>query len=239
MIKVLSIGNSFSQDATRYLNEIADFAAADLMAQNLYIGGCSLEMHYNNVIEGKEVYEMQVNANPIYMCSIKSALQKEDWDFITIQQVSNLSVDYGTYQPYLTETVKYIKKYCKNAKILLHQTWSYENGSQRLCEEMGYKNSCEMFYDIQKAYNKAAEDINADGIIPSGKLFNEIAKETESKIHRDTFHASLGLGRYALGLLWYKFFTKRDIDQINFDKFDEEISIKDIKIIKKCINDIL
>ena len=46
MIKVLSIGNSFSQDATRYLEEIAQ---GRIFSRNCYIGGCSLEMHWNNI----------------------------------------------------------------------------------------------------------------------------------------------------------------------------------------------
>ena len=39
MKKILCIGNSFSQDATRYLEAIAD---GELFVRNCYIGGCSL-----------------------------------------------------------------------------------------------------------------------------------------------------------------------------------------------------
>ena len=41
-MKVLAIGNSFSQDATRYLHQIAKANQFDLKVVNLYIGGCSL-----------------------------------------------------------------------------------------------------------------------------------------------------------------------------------------------------
>lgn len=44
-MKILAIGNSFSQDATRYLQDIAASAGENLFVRNLYIGGCSLEMH--------------------------------------------------------------------------------------------------------------------------------------------------------------------------------------------------
>ncbi|MBQ7726439.1 MAG: DUF4886 domain-containing protein, partial [Clostridia bacterium] len=42
-MKVLSIGNSFSQDAQRYLHGIARADHTEMRAVNLYIGGCSLE----------------------------------------------------------------------------------------------------------------------------------------------------------------------------------------------------
>ncbi len=239
MIKVLSIGNSFSQDATRYLTEIANHTGTELMSENLYIGGCSLETHYNNILSDSAAYELQINAKTINMSGIKTALLKEKWDFITVQQVSNLSVDYSTYQPYLNELIKYIKKHCPTAQIVVHQTWAYEDDSQRLCEELGYKKSSQMFADVKSSYEKAALDVHAQGIIPSGELFMKLVNSGISKVHRDTFHASLGLGRYALGLLWYKFFTKQDIDNINFDKFDEPITEEEIKIIKKCVNEIL
>ncbi|MGN1128615.1 MAG: DUF4886 domain-containing protein, partial [Candidatus Flemingiibacterium sp.] len=45
MLKVLSIGNSFSQDAQRWLHDIAAADGVELLAKNLYIGGCSLERH--------------------------------------------------------------------------------------------------------------------------------------------------------------------------------------------------
>ena len=55
-MKVLSIGNSFSQDAQRYLHEIAKNDGVDLFSVNLFIGGCSLETHYNNIVENNANY---------------------------------------------------------------------------------------------------------------------------------------------------------------------------------------
>jgi hypothetical protein len=44
------------------------------------------------------------------------------------------------------------------------------------------------------------------------------------KVHRDTVHASYGLGRYLLALTWYKTLTGRNVDNNTFDDFDEEVS---------------
>ena len=48
MYKILAIGNSFSQDATAYLHDIAAAGGTDTKIVNLYIGGCSLKTHWEN-----------------------------------------------------------------------------------------------------------------------------------------------------------------------------------------------
>ena len=44
MIKILAIGNSFSQNAT----ELLQLFDNDLYVRNLYIGGCNLKKHTDN-----------------------------------------------------------------------------------------------------------------------------------------------------------------------------------------------
>lgn len=59
------------------------------------------------------------------------------------------------------------------------------------------------------------------------------------KVHRDTFHSTFGLARYSLALLWYKALTGRDISNIDFHEFDEEVTDAEIEIAKKCVNETL
>lgn len=60
-IKLLSIGNSFSTDAQKWLHQIAETAGADIYCANLYIGGCSLQQHWNNYLTQENVYDYEVN----------------------------------------------------------------------------------------------------------------------------------------------------------------------------------
>ena len=60
-MNILAIGNSFSQDATRYLHGIARADGVTLEVVNLYIGGCSLERHYRNMMADTRAYELQYN----------------------------------------------------------------------------------------------------------------------------------------------------------------------------------
>ena len=55
-MNILSIGNSFSQDAQRYLHRIAKSAGVEMNTFNLCIGGCPLEHHYNHMLSGEEAY---------------------------------------------------------------------------------------------------------------------------------------------------------------------------------------
>ena len=239
-MNILSIGNSFSTDAQRYLHRIAKADGIEINTFNLFIGGCSLSHHYRNMLSGERTYDLEINGESTgFRVSLEEALLNRDWDIITIQQVSNEAPYYDTYQPYLDSIIEFVRKCVPKAKIVMHQTWAYEEGSYRLNTELGYTHHQEMFRDIEKAYSKAAEAINADFIIPSGALFQKLIQNGIQKVHRDTFHAGFGLGRYALGLLWYSSITGRGVKSNTFCKFDEPITPEHIEIAKKCADELL
>lgn len=234
-MKILSIGNSFSQDAQRYLHQIAKADGVQLKCINLYIGGCPLRLHYLNSLDDKKAYNFEFNGETTGIAvSIREALESDEWDVVTLQQVSGQSPRFDTYLPYLPEVAAYVKKYSPKSKIYMHQTWAYEQNSDRLCKELGYREQADMFADIKDAYSKAAELIHADGIIPSGQAMQNALKYGMEKVHRDTFHASLGFGRYLLGLTWYRFLTGNDIAGNTFCDFDISVSDAEIEIAKKA-----
>ena len=66
-MNILSIGNGFSEDAQRYLHEIAVPDGFDLDTYNIVFGGCSLSMHYEN---------MTGKANPYYFYKNSKSIKK-------------------------------------------------------------------------------------------------------------------------------------------------------------------
>jgi len=55
VLKVLAIGNSFSEDAIEnYLYDLAKTSNKKMVIGNLYIGGASLELHVKNATDDKE-----------------------------------------------------------------------------------------------------------------------------------------------------------------------------------------
>ncbi len=236
-MKILSIGNSFSQDAQRYLYRLAKKDGTELKTVNLYIGGCSLRTHYLNMLDNKAAYDFQFNGESTGIkVSISQVLSSDDWDIITLQQASHFSAKQETYSPYIEELARYVKKYCPNAKIFLHETWAYEEGSEKLKTVAGYNSAYEMLSDVQNAYANAADSIKADGIIPCGTaMFNALSMGIQ-KIHRDTYHASFGVGRYLLALTWYKALTGKDVSQNRFADFDESVTEEEREIVIKAVN---
>lgn len=239
-MRILTIGNSFSDDATRYLHQIAASQGVHFEVVNIAIGGCPLEWHYNNMIENNRSYLLIYNGVFTgFYTTLEEALTSREWDVITLQQVSHYSVKKETYYPYVTELVKYIRSLQPNAKLLLQETWAYEDGSHRLTVELGYKTHKDMLADLKAAYASVAEDEGFDGIIPSGSLFDKMLDGGIEKIHRDTFHASLGLGRYALGLLWFRYLTGMSVMENSFSDFDEPVEQGEIAIAKACVEKII
>lgn len=235
-MNVLCIGNSFSRDAACYLHSIARHGGEKINIVNLYIGGCSLETHYNNMLTGARAYELQVNgALTGFYVSLEEALKNRPWDYVSLQQASHFSINYETYQPYLYTLSEYVRRMVPTAGQIIHETWAYEDGSERLCNELGYKTHADMFADVKRAYEKAASDIGASLVVKSGTLMAELVKNG-LKVHEDTFHASLGVGRYALGLLWYKTLTGNDVVNNTFSDFLREIPKDEVMKVKTIVS---
>ena len=96
VIKVLAIGNSFSQDGVeQYLYELAEAQGDSLIIGNAYIGGCSIDRHYENLLTGKAEYEYRKVVGGIRSNKRKVDLQRiirdEQWDIISLQQASHYS----------------------------------------------------------------------------------------------------------------------------------------------------
>ena len=237
-MNILAIGNSFSQDASRYLHQIARTDGVDLNVVNLMIGGCSLYTHFTNMKGDAKAYHLEFNGfRTNFLVTLKEALLSREWDVVTLQQASHYSNQFETYTPYITELADYIREYCPKAKLYIHQTWGYETGSERVTNK-GYSTYNEMFKDVEIAYNKAFEAINADGIIKSGYLLKTMQEAGIEKVHRDTFHLHLGVSRYAVALLWYKTLTGNSIMENTFSDFDVPVSDEEIKIAKNCVENL-
>ena len=215
-MKILSIGNSFSIDAHRYLKRLAEAAGIDLTTANLYIGGCSLDRHFRNAMDDRNAYALDFNGDvvPGLLVSIKQALLWDNWDYITLQQASHYSAHFETYEPYLSTLAAYVRQYCPKAKLVIHQTWAYEADSDRLKNVAKYETPEKMLADVVHAYDLASKAIDAYGIIPSGEAMLEVLRRGIKKIHRDTFHADFHIGRALLSELWLTSLTGLDLRKV-------------------------
>jgi len=134
-VAMLTIGNSFADDATAYLPKLAEAGGKTLVIFRANLGGSSMERHAGHLQAAEanpadpagRPYEKRTHpvTGETRDFSLPEALQMHRWDFVTIQQVSQLSFRPETYHPYVDQLVAAIKKYAPQAEILIHETWAY------------------------------------------------------------------------------------------------------------------
>ncbi|MGI6233604.1 MAG: DUF4886 domain-containing protein [Prevotella sp.] len=208
-VKILAIGNSFSEDAVEQnLNELAAAAGFRTLIGNLYIGGCSLERHYGNAAFDIPDYRYRkvmpdnktVQADKV---TLEHALKDEKWDYVSLQQASHFSGLWSTYEPYLHELVKYVHQLAPQAKIVWHQTWAYAKNS----DHSGFKNygrdQKRMYQSIMKCAKRAVKSEKIDIVVPSGTAIQN-ARTTfiGDNMNRDGYHLNLVYGRYTAACTW-------------------------------------
>jgi hypothetical protein len=101
-IRILAIGNSFSQDAIEQnLYELAAAEHIPLIIGNMYIGGCTLARHLHNADKNLPAYAYRKIVGGVKTekkdVRLEEALKDEDWDYISLQQASGVSGLYDTY----------------------------------------------------------------------------------------------------------------------------------------------
>ena len=236
-MKILSIGNSFSEDAQRYLSAVGHSLGLEIKCVNACIGGCTLVRHYNNMRSGTPDYLVQVcGSNLRDGATLEEILLSDTFDVITLQEASVRSADYRNFEPYLSSLVEYIREKCPTARIALHETWGYESGSEKI-KNLGFNMHSEMYEKIKTAYAIAMVDAKADLLIPSGAVMARL-NENGLKIHRDGFHASRGIGRYALALCWIKAICGISVKDNEFYDFEEEVTEEERQAVIRAVESI-
>ncbi len=222
-MNILAIGNSFSQDATHYLSRLAAADGTNMQVYNLYIGGCSLARHWENIENDAPDYLLEINGESTEKyVSIAQALDLLPWDVIVTQQASHDSGLPETYHPYLENMLACLREKVPQAKICLQETWAYEIDSLHPQFVRYNRSQSEMYAALKKAYTDAAQ-ANGLTLIPCGDVIQALRGKTPflyghggMSICRDGFHMNLIYGRYLLAATWYKTITGRSVRTIPF-----------------------
>lgn len=178
-VKLLTIGNSFADNAIALLPQLAAAGGKKITIFPADLPGHSLKQHAGYV----QAYDANPNdpkgrvykkrrdphTGEVRDFSLREALQSDDWDVVTIQQVSNLSFKPDTYQPYANELIDYVHKYAPYAEILIYETWAYPDdyyakfGATNLNQQT-------MYQGLKAAYKKLSDETGLR-IIPVGDAF--------------------------------------------------------------------
>lgn len=216
-LKILGIGNSFTEDATEYLPYIVKSAGLDnVTIARLIIGGGSLQQHLDLYKNNSAVHIFQVSTDQGGWSTVsttypfKKAIEYADWDIITFQQVSGDAGRYETYQPFLDDLVKIVKLNCRNAGVILgwQMTWAYGTGSTHESFKYYDHDQIKMYQAINRAVKTMIPYTGIDLVIPSGtaiqNLRNTALNNPPLDLTRDGHHIDFGAGRYTLACTWFQ-----------------------------------
>lgn len=216
-LRILAIGNSFSDDGTEYLPALLEnLNVENVEVARLYVGGCTLEQHvnfYDNSEAAYKFYHSKAGENKWVenpeKVTMQYALAMGEWDIITMQQASGFSGMYDSYTPYLGRLIEAVKKAQPQAELVWHMTWSYSSDSNHKHYKHYNNDQQQMNSAIDNClHTLLAEFDEIERIVPSGTAVKSLRKSAINNypkdLTRDGFHMGHGAGRYALACTWYE-----------------------------------
>lgn len=189
-LKILALGNSYTNNATEYISRIAESMGLEIKAASLYKDGCMIQGH----LERYEAYEklghdayyassnsikyIHLNVNGVADTSILSmqeAIASDDWDFIVLQQAPNSCDKIEKYwteeNPDVVTLYNYVQaELTKNnnskCEILLHQPWSFSHemsiDNNYQWYPVDYENTRDFFLKIEETVDQAAKIVQRE-----------------------------------------------------------------------------
>lgn len=210
VVRILSIGNSFSVDAIEnHFYELASAAGRKVIIGNMYIGGCSLEKHLRNAKENISAYTyykrgLDGKNRRTKQVSLETALADEQWDYVSFQQQSGLSGIYRSWEESLPALVKYVKaRVPEDAVMMLHQTWAYDQISQNKGFVRYDNDQMKMYHAIVDAVARISDKSGIKMVIPCGTAMqNARTTSLADLVCRDGYHLNKVYGRYIAACTW-------------------------------------
>jgi hypothetical protein len=217
-LKILGIGNSFTDDGMEYLPGLLESAGiGNVTLGKLSLGGCSLERHCHLYLSGDSAYNYKKSypgrnswETVKQKSTFKDAVSDEKWDIIIIQQVSQLSGQYDTYQPWLNRLIEAMMSNCSNAGVCLgwQMTWAYGSASTHAGFAFYGRHQPAMYDSIVNAVKTMIAETGIDLIVPSATAIQNIRSTPVNNppldLTRDGYHIDLGAGRYVLACTWFQ-----------------------------------
>ncbi|WP_159636724.1 DUF4886 domain-containing protein [Sphingobacterium composti Ten et al. 2007 non Yoo et al. 2007] len=239
-LKILAIGNSFSEDGIEnYLYDLAKADGKQIIIGNMYIGGASVELHVKNSREDKAAYSYRkvgldgkkVTTKDV---SISQAIADENWDYISLQQASPFSGQYDVIMKELPELISYVKTKKKpQTKLIYHQTWAYQHDSNHKGFANYNNNQAEMYKAIADATKKISKMKDFAMVIPAGTAIQNARTSSQGDTYtRDGYHLELTFGRFTAACAWFEKLFKKDVRKNSYKP--EKVTDKQAQIAKQA-----
>ena len=241
-LRILAIGNSFSQDAVEQnLYEICAAAGQQVIIGNMYIPGCSIDKHVRCMENDSPSYDYRkIGLDGVKVETrnyrLSQAIEDEPWDVVSVQQSSGYSGQYESYAK-LSVLVNWIREKAPQAKIVFHRTWAYSPESTHKHYAFYGNDQLTMWNAIVDASERACRDCGIETIIPAGDAI-QAARSTSlgPDLTRDGYHLDLTIGRYIAAAAWFEALTGKSILRNRYPP--EGISKQDLNTARKAVHSV-
>ena len=224
-LKILAMGNSFSNNATEHLYDIAIAEGmTDVTLGRLYIGSCTLQMHAENATGDLPNYTYYKNTIGLWEktedVTMLHGLLDEDWDIITLQQSSATSGQPASFDGHLETLIDYVNQNKTNpdAKLVWHMTWAYQGDSQQKAFS-DYGRSQDRMYKaiMDTAQEKVLPNAAFTALIPAGTAVqNARTSFMGDTLTEDGYHLNK-MGKLIASYCWYATLTGKALDTVSLN----------------------
>lgn len=210
-LRILAIGNSYSVDATAYIDDImgaTDINPKDYCVYTVSRGSASLE-YWANMLNSDELIWTVRQAGALSEITYPknhgtiSEFINHPWDIIVLQQYSQIAIDYDTYNPHLTKILSYIQEHCPNKDVAI--AWQIIPTYHKNSSNNKGISGVERWKKIVDATKEMTIKNGINIIIPNGtaiQMARNSSLETDYDLTRDYIHLCYGIGRYIAACTW-------------------------------------
>ena len=219
-LRILAIGNSFTQDACEQdLYSFFEAAGRPVIIAYHWKGGATLQQHYEWAVAGEEqsLYRKIADGRkqPSRHIPLSEALADEPWDVVAFQQQSEAAARRETIDPWLGKLVKYVRKRTpRGVRLMYFQTWAYDERSTGHWMTFGHLNK-DMYPLLMSVSREFSEKYKLE-VIPVGTAVqNSRTSFNMLGVIRRGDHLNITFGRYLAAATWYEAITGQDCRELD------------------------
>ena len=229
-LRILFIGNSFSQDAVHLLPNLLEGAGLDAVELGLmYWGGSIIQQHNDNFYNNSTnftYYRKPTSIQGTWLqykgYTLEDAVKEHAWDIITIQEHTGRTQSWVWDQAEKDAINGLIDKINKAQGENKPEIWYiFSQAYHDLGKSSGTKTNFVSTIDHYKAIAAQAEIVKKEipgltGIIPTGTVLQNLrgsSLNNDLGLTRDGYHMDYGLSRYAASCAVYELLVLKSFPQ--------------------------
>lgn len=239
-IKILFVGNSFAVDTMEHAAPIArSLGVARVKLGTLYVGGCSIGMHYEHAMTDAAVYTYYTNEGEGWVStpgrSIRDAVVSEAWDVIAIQHGTHGTSRYTSVECYekLDGLIDYLRALAPaHTRIVFNLTWLGEP-TRAHHEILSYGGDTVLMRQrlVEVTEQVIVSNPRVDLLVPTGTAIENARTSHIGILTRDGYHLSRDKGRYIAGLTFISTVTGLAAERIAWtppgvDEYDRQVAVE-------------